>query len=148
VFRLLLYLLLNRADSYLKKLTEIPIAFYVIYILCWQVFRLLLYLLLNRADSYLKKLTENEEAQTLIVFYVICVLCWQVFRLLLYLLLNRADSYLKKLTENEETQIFSNHHLLSYTGKQDVGGFSLRSRSFIPFRAHCGSGSSIKTHGS
>jgi hypothetical protein len=53
-----------------------------------------------------------------------------VFRLLLYLLLNRADSYLKKLTENEETQIFSNHHLLSYTGKQDVGGFSLRSGSF------------------
>jgi hypothetical protein len=53
-----------------------------------------------------------------------------VFRLLLYLLLNRADSYLKKLTENEETQIFSNHHLLSYTGKQDVGGLSLRSGSF------------------
>ena len=38
--------------------------------------------------------------------------------MLLYLLLNRADSYLKKLTENEETQIFSNHHLLSYTGAQ------------------------------
>jgi hypothetical protein len=38
VFRLLLYLLLNRADSYLKKLTEneetqILIVFYVIYIL-------------------------------------------------------------------------------------------------------------------
>ncbi len=64
MFRLLLYLLLNRADSYLKKLTEneetqIQIVFYVIYILCWQVFRLLLYLLLNRADSYLKKLTRE-----------------------------------------------------------------------------------------
>jgi hypothetical protein len=38
VFRLLLYLLLNRVDSYLKKLTEneetqILIAFYVIYFL-------------------------------------------------------------------------------------------------------------------
>jgi hypothetical protein len=38
MFRLLLYLLLNRADSYLKKLTEneetqILIVFYVIYIL-------------------------------------------------------------------------------------------------------------------
>ncbi len=93
----------NRADSYLKKLTEneetqILIVFCVIYILCWQVFRLPLYLLLNRADSYLKKLTENEETQILIAFYVMYILCWQVFRLLLYLLLNRADSCLKKLT--------------------------------------------------
>jgi hypothetical protein len=42
-----------------NETTQILIAVYVIYILCWQVFRLLLYLLLNRADSYLKKLTEN-----------------------------------------------------------------------------------------
>ncbi len=73
---MLLYLLCNRADSYLKRLTEheetrILIAFYVIYVLCWQVFRLLLYLLLNRADSCLKKLTENEETQILIAFYEI-----------------------------------------------------------------------------
>lgn len=58
---------------------------------------------------------------------VFSVLFQEVFRLLLYLLLNRADSYLKKLTENEETQIFSNHHLLSYT----VGlGFGLMSGAF------------------
>lgn len=58
---------------------------------------------------------------------VFSVLFQEVFRLLLYLLLNRADSYLKKLTENEETQIFSNHHLLSYT----VGlGFGVMSGAF------------------
>jgi hypothetical protein len=64
VLRLLLYLLLNRVDSYLKKLTEneetqILIVFCVIYILCWQVLGLLLYLLLNRADFYLKKLARE-----------------------------------------------------------------------------------------
>jgi hypothetical protein len=72
--------------------------------------------------------------------------CWQVFRLLLYLLLNRADSYLKKLTENEETQIFSNHHLLSYTGKQDIGGLACVPDPSVPLRVLGGSGSSIKKH--